>query len=115
MGFRACALKEDTVNRRKCQPGDIAICINTDLPENAGLLVEVLAVDIFDPAWGDDHGPLCRVRVAGNRPLHFNYRVGDRWRRSIAREGTAPESRLLPITPPAPEREELRRSELEAR
>ncbi len=88
---------------RRVQPGDIAISVNTDLPENAGLLVEVLAVNVVDPSWGDHQGPLCRVRSAGDRPIHINLKIDGKWRREIAREATAPESRFRPIIPPARE------------
>ncbi len=80
--------------------GDLAICVNTDLPENAGLIVEVLAIHVHSESWGAASGPLCRVRTAGTRPLHFVVnREGERGRRMV-REGTVPASRLRPITPP---------------
>ena len=85
---------------RRVQPGDIAISVNTDLTENAGLLVEVLAINVVDPRWSDRQGPLCRVRSVGQRPIHINFSIDGKWRREIAREVTAPESRFIPITPP---------------
>ena len=97
---------------RRVQPGDIAISVNTDLPENAGLLVEVLAVNVVDPVWGDCHGPLCRVRSAGGRPIHIDLLIEGEWRREIVREATAPESRLRPITPPEGELNQDKKLEL---
>ena len=97
---------------RRIQPGDIAVSVNTDLPENAGLLVEVLAVNVVDPIWGDRHGPLCRVRSAGDRPIHINRAIDGEWRREIVREAVAPESRLRPITPPEGELNQDKRLEL---
>ncbi len=97
---------------RRLQPGDIAISVNTDLPENIGVIVEVLAVNVADPTWGTHHGPICLVRSAGSRPIHINHWNGVRWLRSIVREATAPESRFRPITPPAGEHEEHKQVEL---
>jgi len=97
---------------RRVQPGDIAISVNTNLPENAGLLVEVLAVNVVDPLWGDRHGRLCRVRSAGKRPIHVNFLIDGKWRRQILREATAPESRLRPITPPEGELKQDKKLEL---
>jgi hypothetical protein len=100
------------MSARRLEPGDLAICVNTDLPENNGVIVEVLAVGVIDPAWGDRHGPLCRIRVAGARPLHVDFKVSGRWRRNIAREAVAPESRLRRIAPPQGELREERSDEL---
>mgnify|MGYP001343511011 CR=1 FL=1 len=87
----------------RCRVGDLAITVNTDLPENAGTVVEVLAVRVHDRAWGDRHGPLCLVRAAGSRPLQFNVMIDGKARRHIARLGVVPDSRLMPITPPPQE------------
>lgn len=95
-----------------CKAGDLAITVGTDLPENAGLIVEVLATHVHDPRWADRHGPLCRVRTVGMRPLQFQYLVKGEWRRDMAREGTVPASRLRPITPPAGTLDEEREREL---
>ena len=88
------------MKRRRLQPGDIAISVNTDLPESDGLIVEILAVGAVDPSWGEHQRPLCFVRSAGARPIHLNLRVDGKWHRSIVCESAAPESRFRPITPP---------------
>jgi hypothetical protein len=97
---------------RRVQPGDIAISVNTDLPENAGLLVEVLAVNVVDPFWGNRHGRLCRVRSAGKRPIHVSFLIAGKWRRQIVREAVAPENSLRPITPPEGELDQDKKLEL---
>lgn len=99
------------MSRRRLQPGDIAISINTDLPENEGLIVEVLAVGVVDPTWSKDDGPLCFVRTV-SRPIHINHTVDGQWGRDVVRETTAPESRFRPITPPEGERNEQHELEL---
>jgi hypothetical protein len=100
------------MSSRRLEPGDLAICVNTDLPENNGVIVEVLAVGVIDPAWGDRRGPLCRIRVAGARSLHVDLKVSGRWRRNIGREAVVPESRLRRIAPPQRETSEVGVEEL---
>jgi len=73
---------------RRVQPGDIAITVNTDLPNNASLLVEVLAVKVVDPFWGDRRGRLSRVRSAGGRPIHTNSLTDGKWRRQVPQRVT---------------------------
>ena len=97
---------------RRVQLGDIAIGVNTDLPESAGPLVEVLAVNVVDPIWGDRYGMLCRVRSAGKRPIHINLLIDGKWRRQIVREATALERRLRPIAPPEGELKQDKKLEL---
>jgi hypothetical protein len=96
------------MDNRRLQPGDLAICVQADLPENIGVIVEIIAVGIQDECWGRRHGPLCRVRAAGARPMHFDFKIKGRWYRDIAREGIAPENRLRRITPPGQEGAEKR-------
>lgn len=103
------------MSKPMCKVGDLAISVNTELPENAGLIVEVMAIHVQDPTWGNDHGPLCRVRSAGDRPLHLNLRIAGEWQRQIVREAVVPDSRLLPITPPEGELDEERERMLDAR
>ena len=98
-----------------CKVGDLAISVNTDLPENAGVIVEVLAVNVDDPAWSQACHPLCLVRAAGTRPLHLNRHDGRRWNREIVREAVVPDNRLLPITPPEKDTEVHRDLEISAR
>jgi len=88
------------MSNQRLQPGDLAISINVDLPENLGVVVEVLAVGVNDDAWNTRQGPLCRVRVAGARSLHIEHKIKGRWYRHIVRECVAPENRFRRITPP---------------
>jgi hypothetical protein len=46
------------MKRQRLQPGDIAISVNTGLPENDGLIVEILAVGVVDPSCGEHQRPL---------------------------------------------------------
>lgn len=93
---------------RRLRPGDLAISVNTELPENVGLIVEVMAINVVDPDWRDRHGPVCRIRSAGDRPIHINLWVDGEWRRCIVREANVPEKRLRRITPPEGELDEDR-------
>jgi hypothetical protein len=34
-----------------CRPGDLAISVNTELPENEGTIVRVVRAHVNEPAW----------------------------------------------------------------
>lgn len=82
-----------------CKPGDLAIVIASDIPENIGLFVDVIEAD--DP---DKHrfgiallnvGQVWQCRARGQ--ITYRDLFG---RMAVATEGPIPDSALRPIRPP---------------
>ena len=81
-----------------CKIGDLAIVVNTELPENLGQIVEVLGLPQSGPLDMTGHGHLWHVRtVSGRETLvyRFNYEGG---RTEKYAEGPVPDHCLRPVS-----------------
>lgn len=78
-----------------CQPGDLAICVNTVQPQNEGLIVRVIRHYVDTPEWNLGTLPAwwceCSQPMVWHFPKENNYKA--------SREGPVPDRNLRPIRP----------------
>lgn len=80
-----------------CKVGDLAIVVNTDLPENLGQIVEVLGVQTGEPLLLEGPGHYWQVRAVSGRKTLI-YRYNDTGRLAEHEEGPAPDRCLRPVS-----------------
>ncbi len=85
------------MQKLNCSVGDLAIVVNTELPENLGQIVEVLGVQTGHPLALTSSGHVWQVRTVSGRPTLI-YRYNDTGRTISEVEGPAPDSRLRPVS-----------------
>lgn len=82
-----------------CKPGDLAIVVATELPENLGQIVEVLGIQTGKPLDLPDHGHVWQVRtVSGRKTLIYRVATVTRPKRFHHAEGPAPDRCLRPVS-----------------
>lgn len=82
-----------------CKPGDLAIVVNTELPENLGQIVEVVSVQTGYPCTLIGKGHVWYVRTASGRAT-LTYRHNHVPNPTFAQhaDGPAPDRCLRPIS-----------------
>jgi len=81
-----------------CKPGDLAICVGTDLPVNDGLILRVVRPHVNTPDW--DFGELPTWWCVSDEEMTWHFRRTN----SLVRghEGPVPDAVLRPIRPGRP-------------
>lgn len=82
-----------------CRPGDLAVTVRADLPENLGKIVRVISHE-GNIAWSGFREPTCMWKVlaaSASCPLVYEYPDG---KRISALTGLVPDAFLRPIRPP---------------
>ena len=88
-----------TRDRMNCRPGDLAVTVKADLPENIGKIVRVISHE-GNITWSGFREPTCMWKVSAasaSCPLVYEYPDGKRIR---ALTGLVPDAFLRPIRPP---------------
>jgi len=78
-----------------CRPGDLAISVNTRLPENEGVIVQVVCRHVNTPGWNFGLKPTWWC--ASDEEMTWEMSDGSR---IVAYEGPVPDAVLRPIRPP---------------
>lgn len=95
-GHTAKPLKD--VTALNCKVGDLAIVVNTDLPQNLGQIVEVLGVQTGKPHTLSGGGHIWQVRTVSGRAT-LTYRFDEAVPRFVQHEeGPAPDRCLRPVS-----------------
>jgi hypothetical protein len=85
-----------------CRPGDLAISINTDWPENLGLIVRVVRRHINSREW--NYGDRPAWWCVCEQPMTWHFLISGRV--VSAHEGPVPDESLRPIRPDADQRQD---------
>jgi hypothetical protein len=81
-----------------CKVGDLAIVVNTELPQNLGQIVEVLGIQTGRPLVLSGHGHIWHVRAVSGRKT-LVYRFNEVVIRFVEHaEGPAPDRCLRPVS-----------------
>lgn len=80
-----------------CKIGDLAIVVNTELPQNLGQIVEVLGLPTGKPFTMRGHGHVWQVRTASGRAM-LHWRVHRDNAIVQYAEGPAPDRCLRPVS-----------------
>lgn len=84
------------MHKLNCRPGDLAVVISAELPENIGLIVEVVGPWRGRRLQLRGQGHVWKVRTAGQRKaLTYRWSGGRKERRA---EGPVPDHRLRPVS-----------------
>lgn len=78
-----------------CKPGDLAICISTELPENNGLIVRVIRRHQNNLVW--DFGSVPSWWCTSDAPMTWHFR--HQGKKVQAHQGPVPDAVLRPIRP----------------
>lgn len=80
-----------------CQPGDLAISVNTEQPANEGRIVRVLRRHENTPEW--NYGDRAAWWCESDEPIVWYFRRRGEYR--FGHEGPIPDDALRPIPPSA--------------
>ena len=85
------------MSQLNCKVGDLAIVVNTELPQNLGQIVEVLGAPTSKPLTLNGRGHIWRVRtVSGRKTLTYLFhKSGQRKQYAV---GPAPDRCLRPVS-----------------
>lgn len=78
-----------------CQPGDLAISVNTERPENEGRIVRVIRRHVNSPEWNYRNRPAWWCE--SDEPLLWYFRFRGEYH--FSNEGAIPDDCLRPIRP----------------
>lgn len=81
-----------------CQPGDLAICINSEQPENLGRIVRVMRRHENTTEW--NYGTRAAWWCECSDDMVWYFRTRGEYR--FAKEGPVPDDALRPIRPAPP-------------
>ena len=86
------------MQKLNCKPGDLAIVVNTTLPENLGQIVEVIGTKTKQGPDIKGPGHVWHVRTVSGRPTLLYRYNGAGGRIDKLAEGPAPDCRLRPVS-----------------
>lgn len=78
-----------------CQPGDLAICVNTVVPQNEGLIVLVIGRHVDTPDWNFAGVPAWWCECS--QPMVWFFKSSNSY--CDAYQGPVPDRNLHPIRP----------------